>query len=67
MSRTPRASAVATILSGGQSSPMGRSKRPSGLTENSRNWEICQFWQKAQKRLHPTVPRERIPSPGWKW
>jgi hypothetical protein len=33
----------------------------------SRAFEMSQFWQKRQPRLHPAVPNDSTLVPGWKW
>jgi hypothetical protein len=33
----------------------------------SRDFEMSQFWQKRQARLHPAVPNESTEVPGRKW
>ena len=39
----------------------------SALVSISRLLEISWFWQKAQARLQPAVPKERTDEPGRKW
>ena len=52
--------AMATSWAGGMACPpMSRPSRGA--------WDICQFWQNAQRKLHPAAATERLVVPGRKW
>ncbi len=57
MLRHPLFTAEATTSSGGKSSPVMR-------PVSRGYWEMSLFWQKAQRRLHPTVAMEKALVPG---
>ena len=54
----PSRSAAAAILSGDAA---------SASVSSSRDFEMSQFWQNLQARLHPAVPNESTELPGRKW
>jgi hypothetical protein len=58
MEAQPALAARATALSGGRSELF----KSSGSV-----WDISQFWQNRQWRLHPAVATEKAREPGRKW
>ncbi|OGD24496.1 MAG: hypothetical protein A2Y56_06555 [Candidatus Aminicenantes bacterium RBG_13_63_10] len=60
MLRHPRLAAMPTASSGESSCPPNDPFRFDA-------WEICQFWQNPQRKLQPTVAREKDSVPGRKW
>ncbi len=56
--RQPSSAAVRAMVSGDAS---------SASVSISLDFEMSQFWQKRQARLHPAVPNEKTDEPGRKW
>ncbi len=61
MLRQPESRAARTTASGGNGSPA----MPPSLRRGA--WEICQFWQKPQRKLQPGVAMDMAFEPGRKW
>jgi hypothetical protein len=48
-------------------SAMASGPAASASVSSSRDFEMSQFWQKRQARLHPAVPKDNTEVPGKKW
>ena len=60
MDAQPASKAIRTICSGSSGSP-------STFFNSRGDWDSVQFWQKAHRKLHPTVAMEKLREPERKW
>ncbi len=48
-------------------SPGAKRRPPDARPSIGRSCEVCQFWQKRQRKLHPAAAIEKAVDPGKKW